>query len=328
MSGPSHQHPLLPSLTRCRHSGTKRDEIGAACRPCSGHSCTPHERNQPADPRGAFAPTRRAASRKHTRHRPCGLAPSKASSETLSEWGSPGEPGYACLRGPALRLAYLREPLDSGGFSDTIRLLSDRRRPMSSATLINTFAVALRAAAPKVFAIALLVPGAVPFWHSSAVSAEAAVVIPAPTTDGPRHGDAETAVLAGGCFWGVQGVFQHVKGVTSAVSGYSGGASETARYESVGSGRTGHAEAVEVTFDPHQVSFGQILQIYFSVVHDPTELNRQGPDVGPQYRSAIFAANPSQLEVVRAYISQLSQARTFPKPIVTTADGLTGFYSY
>jgi peptide-methionine (S)-S-oxide reductase len=197
---------------------------------------------------------------------------------------------------------------------------------MSSATLINTFAVALRAAAPKVFAIALLVPGAVPFWHSSAVSAEAAVVIPAPTTDEPRHGDAETAVLAGGCFWGVQGVFQHVKGVTSAVSGYSGGASETARYESVGSGRTGHAEAVKVTFDPQQISYGEILQIYFSVAHDPTELNRQGPDTGPQYRSAIFPANAAQNRVAQSYIGQLNKAGVFSKPIATKIEPFTGFY--
>jgi peptide-methionine (S)-S-oxide reductase len=132
--------------------------------------------------------------------------------------------------------------------------------------------------------------------------------------------------MMGGCFWGVQGVFQHVKGVTSAVSGYSGGAAETARYEAVSSGRTGHAEAVKVTFDPQQISYGQILQIYFSVVHDPTELNRQGPDTGPQYRSAIFPANADQTRVAEAYIDQLNKAGVFPKPIATRIEAFKGFY--
>jgi peptide-methionine (S)-S-oxide reductase len=197
---------------------------------------------------------------------------------------------------------------------------------MSSATKISRFRVALRAATPQVVAIALLVPGATTFWQSSAVSAEAAVVIPAPAMDEPRHGDVETVVLAGGCFWGVQGVFQHVKGVTSALSGYSGGASETARYEAVGAGRTGHAEAVKITFDPQQISYGQILQIFFSVVHDPTELNRQGPDTGPQYRSAIFPADADQNRVAENYIDQLNKAGVFSKPIATRIEQFTGFY--
>lgn len=197
---------------------------------------------------------------------------------------------------------------------------------MSSAAKINRFTLALRAAAPQVVAIALLVSGADAFWHSSAVSAEAAVVIPAPTVDEPRHGDVETVVLAGGCFWGVQGVFQHVKGVTSALSGYSGGAAETAQYEAVGTGRTGHAESVKITFDPQQISYGQILQIYFSVVHDPTELNRQGPDIGPQYRSAIFPASADQNRVAENYIDQLNKAGVFRKRIATTIELFKGFY--
>jgi peptide-methionine (S)-S-oxide reductase len=163
-------------------------------------------------------------------------------------------------------------------------------------------------------------------WRLADVSASASGVIPAPAADAPRTGTSETVILAGGCFWGVQGVFQHVKGVSSAVSGYSGGTAETAHYETLSSGRTGHAEAVKVTFDPQQVSYGQILQIYFSVAHDPTELNRQGPDFGPQYRSAIFAADPTQIEVAQAYMTQLSQARVFPNPIVTTVNLATAFY--
>jgi peptide-methionine (S)-S-oxide reductase len=193
---------------------------------------------------------------------------------------------------------------------------------------INRIVTAVHKQLPKGVRGTLLAVAAVglALWHVSASSSSAAVIIPPPAVDEPVSGTSETVVLAGGCFWGVQGVFQHVKGVTSAVSGYSGGTADTAHYETVSSGRTSHAEAVQVTFDPHQVSFGQILQIYFSVVHDPTELNRQGPDVGPQYRSAIFAANPAQLEVAQAYINQLKQARVFPQPIVTTANGLTGFY--
>jgi peptide-methionine (S)-S-oxide reductase len=149
-------------------------------------------------------------------------------------------------------------------------------------------------------------------------SAEVAQVIPAPAVDEPAGAQtSEVAVLAGGCFWGVQGVFQHVKGVTNAVSGYAGGEKRTARYETVGSGSTGHAESVRITFDPRKVSYGQILQIYFSVAHDPTQLNRQGPDVGTQYRSAIFPANAEQARVAKAYISQLNQARVYKAAIVT-----------
>src|SRR5438477_451558 len=147
--------------------------------------------------------------------------------------------------------------------------------------------------------------------------AEGAHALPTPAVDAPP-GQATSAVvvLAGGCFWGVQGVFQHVKGVTSAVSGYAGGDKKTAEYEIVSTGRTGHAESVQVTFDPRQISYGRLLHIFFSVVHDPTELNRQGPDSGTQYRSAIFPANAEQADVARAYILQLNDAHAFKKPIV------------
>jgi peptide-methionine (S)-S-oxide reductase len=195
-------------------------------------------------------------------------------------------------------------------------------------TVVSRLATAYQRHLKRAIGGPVLVAAAVGFglWRLVDLSASAAVAVPPPAVDEPVRGDSEAVVLAGGCFWGVQGVFQHVKGVTSAVSGYSGGTADTAHYETVSSGRTGHAESVKVTFDPHQVSLGRILQIYFSVVHDPTELDRQGPDVGSQYRSAIFTANDAQLEVARAYISQLNQARVFPKPVVTTAERLTGFY--
>jgi peptide-methionine (S)-S-oxide reductase len=149
-------------------------------------------------------------------------------------------------------------------------------------------------------------------------AAEVAHAIPAPATNDDAAGaTTETAVLAGGCFWGVQGVFQHVNGVTNAVSGYAGGEKSTAHYEVVGSGRTGHAESVRITFDPRKISYGRVLQIYFSVAHDPTQLNRQGPDVGTQYRSAIFPANAEQSRVAKAYIAQLNQAKSYSAAIVT-----------
>src|SRR3954453_14062087 len=175
-------------------------------------------------------------------------------------------------------------------------------------------------------AVVALFAGAVLLRAGSA--AEVARVIPAPVTEqsAARTSTSEVAVLAGGCFWGVQGVFQHVAGVTSAVSGYVGGAKDTSHYEIVGSGRTGHAEAVRVTFDPTRISYGQILHIYFSVAHDPTQLDRQGPDVGPQYRSAIFARDAEQRRVAEGYIAQLGGAKVFGRPIVTEVDALTGFY--
>jgi peptide-methionine (S)-S-oxide reductase len=157
-------------------------------------------------------------------------------------------------------------------------------------------------------------------------AAEDAVIIPPPTLDETTQADSERAVFAGGCFWGVQGVFQHVKGVKKAVSGYAGGAANTAQYERVSSGDTGHAESVEVTFDPRQVSYGTLLQIYFSVAHNPTELNRQGPDSGTQYRSALFPENSEQQRIAQAYIAQLDAARSFNKPIVTKLETYNGFY--
>ena len=159
-------------------------------------------------------------------------------------------------------------------------------------------------------------------------AAESAVVIPAPALDSPPadSGTPQTAVLAGGCFWGVQALFQHTKGVTKALSGYAGGQKDAAHYEMVGTGRTGHAESVSITYDPQQISYGKILQIYFSVAHNPTELNRQGPDFGTQYRSAIFYADDEQKRIASAYIAQLQQAHVFGSPIVTKLEPLSGFY--
>jgi len=153
--------------------------------------------------------------------------------------------------------------------------------------------------------------------------------LPAPKLDEAKTGAprSETAVLAGGCFWGVQGVFEHVRGVTKVVAGYSGGAKETAVYELVGTETTGHAESVEVTFDPRVVSYGDLLRVYFSVAHDPTELNRQGPDSGSSYRSEIFFATPMQQKVARAYVDQLAAAHIFGAPIVTRIEALKGFYA-
>jgi peptide-methionine (S)-S-oxide reductase len=136
----------------------------------------------------------------------------------------------------------------------------------------------------------------------------------------------QTVVLAGGCFWCVEAVFQHIEGVEKVVSGYSGGDASTAHYEIVSTGRTGHAESVQVTYDPHKISYGQILKVFFDVAHDPTQLNRQGPDVGPQYRSAIFYSNPEQKKIAEAYIKQLEQAKAFPAPIVTQVVELKAFY--
>jgi len=158
-------------------------------------------------------------------------------------------------------------------------------------------------------------------------AAEAPVVIPAPALDNPKQpGRLQTAVLAGGCFWGLQGVFEHVRGVHEVLAGYSGGTRATAQYDQVGTGRTGHAESVQVVFDPAEVTYGELLQIYFSVAHDPTELNRQGPDSGTQYRSAIFYGDDTQRHIAESYIAQLSSARAFAQPIVTRVDELKGFY--
>jgi len=160
-----------------------------------------------------------------------------------------------------------------------------------------------------------------------APAAEPASVVPAPTLDNPKAaGPAQTAVLSGGCFWGVQGVFEHVRGVRRVIAGYAGGARSTAEYGAVSTGSTGHAESVQISFDPAQISYGEILRVFFSVAHDPTELNRQGPDVGSQYRSEIFYGDASQKQIAEAYIAQLGQAHAFARPIVTRVDSLPGFY--
>ena len=153
--------------------------------------------------------------------------------------------------------------------------------------------------------------------------------IPAPAVDtsASEARRSETAVLAGGCFWGMQGMFEHVKGVTKVVAGYSGGEASTAHYEMVGTETTGHAESVEITFDPKQISYGQLLRLYFSVAHDPTQLNRQGPDSGPSYRSEIFYNSPSQERVAKAYIAQLNAAKVFGRPIATKVEPLKAFYA-
>jgi peptide-methionine (S)-S-oxide reductase len=149
-----------------------------------------------------------------------------------------------------------------------------------------------------------------------------AIDIPAPATHGKQ-----TAVLAGGCFWGVEAVFEHLKGVTDVVSGFAGGDKSTAHYETVSTGKTGHAESVKITYNPAQISYGQLLKVYFSVAHNPTELNRQGPDTGSQYRSAIFYMNDDQKKVAEAYIQQLENAKVFSKPIVTQLVPFQGFYA-
>ena len=162
-------------------------------------------------------------------------------------------------------------------------------------------------------------------WLASAsvlsASLPSAVVDPPPTAKGQQ-----TAVFAGGCFWGVEAVFRHVKGVSRAVSGYAGGTVKNPTYEMVSSGTTGHAEAVQVTFDPSQVTYGQLLRVFMSVAHDPTELNRQGPDVGTQYRSAVFFTSDDQQRTARAYVAQLEAAKAFPQPIVTQIGPLAAFY--
>jgi len=171
---------------------------------------------------------------------------------------------------------------------------------------------------------ALCVAGA----GAPAPAAEPGRTVPAPALDLPAgQGAADTVVLAGGCFWGVQGVFQHIEGVTSAVSGYAGGDKNSARYEKVASGATGHAEAVRITYDPRRLSLGRILQVFFSVAHDPTQLNRQGPDVGSQYRSAVFPANAEQAQVAKAYITQLEQMHVFDAAIVTKIEPDHAFYA-
>jgi peptide-methionine (S)-S-oxide reductase len=173
-------------------------------------------------------------------------------------------------------------------------------------------------------ALALLCSVAVVACNESS----AAVAIPGPAVDAPlaKAKGTQTAVLAGGCFWGIQAVFEHVKGVNAVTAGYSGGTANTAQYETVSTGTTGHAESVQIAYDPSQVSYGQILRVFFSVAHNPTELNRQGPDDGTQYRSSIFYANDEQKRIAQAYIDQLDQAKVFSRQIVTQVVALKAFY--
>jgi peptide-methionine (S)-S-oxide reductase len=194
---------------------------------------------------------------------------------------------------------------------------------MSSPETMSSAASKSKKARRSTLAALLAAPFAVALgaWLARpAVASSEARALPPFASDAPaaaRSAGSEVAVLAGGCFWGVQGVYQHVKGVTGAVSGYAGGDKKTAVYESVAHGLTRHAEAVRLTYDPNQISYARILQIFFSVVHDPTQLDRQGPDVGKHYRSAIFPRDEAQARIAKAYIAQLDRARLFPKPIVT-----------
>ena len=166
------------------------------------------------------------------------------------------------------------------------------------------------------------------FVTGSTAANAANSMVPAPVVDASLATSKaeQTVVFAGGCFWGIQAVFQHVKGVISATSGYSGGVSRTAEYELVSTGETGHAESVKITYDPSQITYGQLLRVFFSVAHDPTQLNRQGPDEGSQYRSVIFYSNDEQKQIAEAYVAQLGSANVFPRPIVTQVVALKGFY--
>jgi peptide-methionine (S)-S-oxide reductase len=176
--------------------------------------------------------------------------------------------------------------------------------------------------------IAVLILAAAVTWNRAHASGSG-IALPDPTVDAPLAGKSgkQTAVVAGGCFWGIQAVFQHVKGVIDATSGYSGGSVASPGYEEVSTGNTGHAESVKITFDPSQISYGQLLKVFFSVAHDPTQLNRQGPDTGSQYRSVIFYTDDEQKHIAEAYISQLEQARSFRAPIVTQVVPLNAFYA-
>jgi len=176
--------------------------------------------------------------------------------------------------------------------------------------------------------LALILLASLGITACTAKANPAKAVVPAPTVNSPRAASPgqETAVLSAGCFWGVQAVFQHVRGVIKATSGYAGGSAKTAEYEIVSTGQTGHAESVQVVYDPSQITYGELLRIFFAVAHDPTQLNRQGPDEGTQYRSAIFYANDEQKRIAEAYISQLEQAKIFSRPIVTQVAALQSFY--
>ena len=186
---------------------------------------------------------------------------------------------------------------------------------------------AARFLADRILVVAVLAAAGIGAWMATSFAAEKAVKLPLPAFDMPAATQApQTAVFAGGCFWGVQAVFQHTRGVLNAVSGYAGGSAETANYKAVTTGSTGHAESVQVTYDPKQVSYGKLLQIFFSVAHDPTQLDRQGPDWGTQYRSALFFSDANQKQVAERYVAQLDAARAFPRKIVTQLKPLSAFY--
>jgi peptide-methionine (S)-S-oxide reductase len=187
---------------------------------------------------------------------------------------------------------------------------------------MSSFSFSLRLSA-TIFIFALLFAGV-----TAGSAADRAVAVPSPAVDASiaTAKSTQTAVVSGGCFWGIQAVFQHVKGVINATSGYAGGSAKTAEYEIVSTGVTGHAESVKITYDPSQITYGQLLRVFFSVAHDPTQLNRQGPDEGTQYRSSIWYANDEQKRIAEAYIAQLDKAKIFPAPIVTKVVPLNGFY--
>ena len=207
--------------------------------------------------------------------------------------------------------------------SQTVKLFRLADTPMLQA--ICNWWVEMRSPANLLFVLLAALLGTT---ACTAKANPAAMAVPAPAIDAP-HASApgkQTAVLAGGCFWGIQAVFQHVKGVITATSGYSGGSAKAAEYETVSTGETGHAESVQVVYDPAQISYGELLRVFFSVAHDPTQLNRQGPDEGTQYRSAIFYANDEQKRIAESYIAQLDQAKVFSRPIVTQVVALQAFY--
>jgi peptide-methionine (S)-S-oxide reductase len=225
-------------------------------------------------------------------------------------------------------LKYARQPAPDATHpgKDAARSLADPLRGKGSLMDQGTATIMRKKLQAALLAVAAMTLGGLALQGAEA--SEKAYVIPAPASDlAPGPVMKATAVFAGGCFWGVQGVFQHVEGVLSATSGYAGGEMATAVYETVGSGRTGHAEAVEIVYDPGKVSYGQLLQIFFSVTHNPTQLNRQGPDVGPQYRSAIFPADAQQARVAQAYIAQLEDTKIFGAPIVTKIEPDKNFYA-
>src|SRR3954463_15004322 len=199
-------------------------------------------------------------------------------------------------------------------------------RPAPTALDCQTFRKRIAMRRPAILSLLAATTALTLAFAAPTRAAEDAVVIPAPAVDAAPASGIQTAVVAGGCFWGVQGVFQHTAGVVNAVSGYAGGAKATADYQTVSGGRTGPAESVEIKYDPKKISYGKILQIYFSVAHDPTQLNRQGPDTGTQYRSAIFTTSDEQKKVADAYIAQLNAAKVYGKPIVTKVGPLQGFF--